>query len=167
MSRRLAGVAGLALLMACAQPAPEAEVPTVDPEAVHITSARLGHNALLEAADIDSAATFWTEDILVLAGLGSRIEGRAAMSAAFRADTGIFFRRLPDEVQVSSHWPIAWERGTWTGRSRADPDSVFMTGWYSARWIREDGRWRIQSEQFVADGCSGDACQRPLAARPD
>src|SRR5690606_11968345 len=54
-----------------------AQAPAPRTAADTISAARLAQNAMLRIGDLDSAATFWTEDIVVLAGLGARQDGRA------------------------------------------------------------------------------------------
>lgn len=130
-----------------------------------ITSARRAQNEMLRIGHLDSASTFWTDDIVVLAGLGARVDGRAALRAAFAQDNIVLYRREPEQVDVSAAWPIAFERGRWVGVLGSDTTVVLITGWYSARWLREGTRWRIQAEQFVANECHSVACAWPLAAR--
>lgn len=142
-----------------------AQAPAPRTAADTISAARLAQNAMLRIGDLDSAATFWTEDIVVLAGLGARLDGREALRAAFARDGDLLFQRTPEQVEVSRGWPLAWERGRWVGVSRRDTSAVLITGWYSARWLHEGARWRIQSEQFVANDCRAAACRWPLASR--
>lgn len=130
-----------------------------------IRTARRIHNELLRTQQLDSAETFWTDDLVVLSSLGVRFDGPAAMRNAMAGDTSVIYVRTPIDVAPSAHWPIAWERGTWVGLQRSDPSVTVLTGWYSARWLFSDERWRIQSEQFVADSCRAFACDRPLAPR--
>jgi hypothetical protein len=73
----------------------------------------------------------------------------------------VFYERVPSDIQVSKHWPLAWESGTWTGHDRTRQDSVLIRGWYSAQWVRTDAGWCIRSELFVANDCSGEACSWP------
>jgi ketosteroid isomerase-like protein len=149
---------------AAVRPGARADTTTVAGHAGTIRGARLAQNQALRAGDIDRAATFWASDIVVLAGLGARLEGIVAVRQAFATDGSVIYERTPDEIQVSDAWPIAWERGRWRGIDTAT-DSALITGWYSARWVRSDIGWRIQSEHFVADRCFGAACRWPLAAR--
>lgn len=142
-----------------------AQAPAPRTAADTITAARLAQNAMLRGGDLDSAATYWTDDVVVLAGLGARLDGRAALRAAFAQDGDVLYERTPEQIEVSRGWPLAWERGRWVGVSRRDPSVVLISGWYSARWLREGARWRIQSEQFVADDCRATACRWPLASR--
>ena len=130
-----------------------------------VIRARLEQNEMFRVRNLDSAATFWTEDIVVLAGLGARVDGRTALRAAFEKDSSILYRRTPEGVSVSTGWPLAFERGRWVGQLRSDTSVVLITGWYSARWLRVGTRWRIQAEQFVADSCHPVACSWPLVIR--
>jgi hypothetical protein len=82
------------------------------------------------------------------------------------ADSATVFRREPDRVDVSANerWPLAFESGTWTGRAARDGRPL-IRGRYAAQWIKRDGRWLIRAEVFVALGCSGDGCARPLTVQ--
>lgn len=146
-------------------PLPPVGAQAASDHAATIRAARHLHNELLRTRQLDSAATFWTEDLVVLSSLGVRFDGPAAMRDAMASDTSVIYRRTPIDVSPSSHWPIAWERGTWVGVQRSNPSVIVITGWYSARWLYDADRWRIQSEQFVADSCNGFACERQLAPR--
>ena len=130
-----------------------------------IRQARSLSNKLLRTRQFDSAATFWTSDFIALTSLGARFDGPRAMREAFAEDSGAIYLRTPIDIIPSADWPIAWERGTWVGLLRSDTTVALLTGWYSARWLYEAGRWRIQSEQFVADACRSIACSWPLAPR--
>jgi ketosteroid isomerase-like protein len=141
----------------------EAAAPTEQASAIR--AARLAQNEALRAGNIDRAAAWWTPDIFVVAGLGARVDGIAALRMAFENDRSVVYERLPDEIHVSEGWPLAWEQGRWRGYDPAAPDSALITGRYSARWVRSEFGWRIQSEHFVADRCSGTACQWPLTTR--
>jgi len=144
----------------------EAQVTSLRSASDTIAHARREQNAMIRIGNLDSAATFWTSDIVVLAGLGARVDGRAALRAAFAQDSVVLYRREPEQVEISRGWPLAWERGRWVGVFRGDTSIVLISGWYSARWLREEGRWRIQAEQFVANDCHPAACRWPLATRP-
>jgi hypothetical protein len=76
-------------------------------------------------------------------------------------DSSMVYRREPDNVEVNSHWPIAWETGTWSGYLANRSASPLLRGRYSAQWFKQDGRWRIRSELFVALDCAGVACSWP------
>ena len=142
-----------------------AEPRTATDQASVIRAARLEQNEALRTGDIDRAATWWARDIVVLAGLGARLDGIDAVRRAFTTDRSVVYERLPDEIHISDGWPLAWEQGRWRGYDAAAADSALITGRYSARWVRSEFGWRIQSEHFVADRCSGAACRWPLVTR--
>ena len=114
--------------------------------------------------DLDRVASFWTDDVVIRSGLGRVIQGPAAYRSALGADSVTVYRRDPDRVDVSGNdgWPLAFESGTWTGRSPRNGQPL-IRGRYAAQWIKRDGRWLIRSEVFVALGCAGSGCSRPLA----
>ena len=132
-------------------------------EAAAVRAARAAQNNAIAARDLDRAATYWTDDVVIRSGLGRIVPGRSSYRAAMAADTETVFRREPDRVDVSDNerWPLAFESGTWTGRS-ARTGRPLIRGRYAAQWIKRDGRWLIRAEVFVALGCSGTGCTRPL-----
>jgi ketosteroid isomerase-like protein len=138
--------------------------PQTSREAAAVRSARSAQNTAIAAHDFDRAATYWTEDVVIRSGLGRVVQGRANYHAAMAADSATVFRREPDRVDVSGNdrWPLAFESGTWTG-SRAGRQLI--RGRYAAQWIKRNGRWLIRAEVFVALGCSGEGCSRPLAVQ--
>jgi ketosteroid isomerase-like protein len=140
-------------------------VPQYSREAAAVGSARAAQNAAIAAHDLDRAATFWTEDVVIRSGLGRVVQSRASYRAAMAADTETVFRREPERVDVSDNerWPLAFESGTWTGKSARD-GHVLIRGRYAAHWIKRNGRWLIRSEVFVALGCGYGGCSRPVAA---
>lgn len=161
-------VLSLAILAAAGSVAdsqPEQQ-PSLSPrDTLAIRNARLDQNRAIRARDIDRAATYWTPDIIVLAGLGARVQGIGALKAAFVADGRIVYERIPTHIQLSDGWAIAWETGTWTGKDRTESDATLITGRYSAQWVRTDQGWKIRSELFVADRCFREACRWPLATK--
>lgn len=123
---------------------------------------RRAHNAAIARGDYAAIAGLFAEDITVRAGLGRALTGRQAYRDAFIADSAMTYLRTPDEVTVSSKWPIAYERGHWTGAPRNTDAS--LSGQYSAQWIKLRGKWFIRSEVFVALWCTGQACNWPVSA---
>ena len=66
-------------------------------------------------------------------------------------------------VPVGAMWmtglaPSAWETGSWTGYRSGQSGPALLAGRYSAQWVKQNGRWLIRSELFVALDCSGAAC---------
>ena len=137
--------------------------PQTSREAAGVRSARSAQNTAIAAHDFDRAATYWTDDVVIRSGLGRVLQGRANYRAAMAADSATVFHREPERVDVSGNdrWPLAFESGTWTGRGTRDGQPL-IRGRYAAQWIKRDGRWLIRAEVFVALGCSGDGCGRPL-----
>ena len=135
-------------------------------EAAQVRAARAAQNTAIAAHDLDRAATFWTDDVVIRSGLGQVVQGRASYRAAMAGDTETVFRREPDRVDVSDNvkWPLAFESGTWTGRGARDGRPL-IRGRYAAQWIKRDGKWLIRAEVFVALGCSGAGCNRALTVQ--
>jgi ketosteroid isomerase-like protein len=150
-------------LVACAG-APDAQASLPSPEQ-EIRAARVAQNAAIAARNADSVAAFWTEDVSVTAGLGFVLRGRAAYKGAFGHDAPMLYTRTPESIRASATWPLAWEEGTWTGTATVGQPQQSMTGRYSAQWVKEDDRWRIRAELFVALECTGAACSFPVRLR--
>jgi ketosteroid isomerase-like protein len=133
-------------------------------EAAAVRTTRTAQNTAIAQRDLDRAASYWTDDVVIRSALGRVIQGRDAYRTVLGADSATLYRRDPDRVDVSNNdrWPLAFESGTWTGR---DPRTghLLIRGRYGAQWIKRDGRWLIRSEVFVALGCAGAGCSRPLA----
>jgi ketosteroid isomerase-like protein len=140
--------------------------PQTSRDAAAVRSARSAQNTAIANHDLDRVASFWTDDVVIRSGLGRVVQGRASYRAAMAADSTTVFRREPDRVDVSGNerWPLAFESGTWTGRGTRDGRPL-IRGRYAAQWIKRDGRWLIRAEVFVALGCSGEGCSRPLTVQ--
>ena len=160
-------LAGLALVLGgslVARPAASRAKSKPD-EVAAVRAARLAQNAAIATGDLARVASFWTADVSIRAGLGRALSGRDAYLAAFVADSDMRYRRIPTEITVSTHWPLAYESGTWTGylaHSRAS-GAPLLRGRYSAQWVKSGSRWLIRSEVFVALDCAGPACDWPAA----
>ena len=152
-----AGVALFAVAQSARQPSREAAA---------VRAARSAQNTAIAGRDLDRAASYWTDDVVIRSGLGRVIQGSASYRSTLGADSATVYRREPAHVDVSDNdsWPLAFEEGTWTGRD-ARTNRPLIRGRYAAQWIKRDGRWLIRSEVFVALGCSGAGCTRPLAVQ--
>jgi ketosteroid isomerase-like protein len=129
-----------------------------------IRAVRRAQNAAIARRDLAAVAAFWTEDVTIRAGLGRALAGRQAYLAAFVADSGMRYERVPTDIVVSSQWPLAYEAGQWEGRlTDSSSDTPVLRGRYSAQWVKSRGRWLIRSEVFVALECDGPACRWPAA----
>lgn len=130
-----------------------------------VRAARAAQNEAIAACDLDAVTAFWTDDITVRRALGAPVTGRAAARAAFEPPTGaaaagprLVYRRIPQDVEVSAQWPLAFETGVWEGREGTPAGPVIIGGRFSAQWVKRDGRWLIRSEVFVALTCAGAGC---------
>ncbi len=128
---------------------------THDAEAVR--QARLEQNIAMAAGDKEKAASFWTDDVTLRRGLGASIVGKDAYCALLD-EKSIIFVREPDLIEVSPHWPLAYESGIWTAHRGSADGPTAITGRYSAQWVKREGSWLIRSEIFVALICNDDAC---------
>lgn len=129
-----------------------------------IRAARLDQNRAMAAGDPERAATHWTDDVDIRRGLGAHVQGKAAYQAIMErapvADTTLVYARETAQVEVSPHWPLAYETGRWTARA-GGKGPVLIDGRYAAQWVKRDGRWLIRGETFVALRCSGKGCETP------
>jgi ketosteroid isomerase-like protein len=127
-----------------------------------IRAARAEQNRAIAAGDADRAATFWTEDVTIRRALGQDVHGRAAyrqlIVPAGNRDSSLVYQREPGIIDVSGHFPLAFETGTWVGQLGGIGGPAMIGGRYSAQWVKRDGSWLIRSEVFVALGCSGAGC---------
>jgi hypothetical protein len=119
-----AGAALLAAVQSTRQPSREAAA---------VRAARTAQNAAIAAGDLDRAASYWTDDVVIRSALGRVIQGRATYRSTLGADSVTLYRREPERVDVSDNerWPLAFESGSWTGR---DPKSGLVAGSSSRRF---------------------------------
>ena len=128
-----------------------------------LRDARLTQNQAIAAGDLDRVASFWTDDVTVRRALGQPLSGRAAAKQALEPPatpaSRVVYQRHATAFDVSPHWPLAFETGTWEGHSGSVSGSTVIGGRYSAQWVKRDGRWLIRSEVFVALTCAGAGCE--------
>lgn len=138
-------------------PRATAQSPATD----EVRAARLAQNEAIAAGRLDSTASFWTRDVVIVSSRGEVLRGKDAYRAAFAGDSVMVYRRTPSRIETASAWPLAWEEGTWAGLRGASGPEV-IGGRYAAQWHRIDGRWLIRSEVFVALHCTGEPCAWPV-----
>jgi len=126
-----------------------------------VRAARLAQNEAIAARRLDSIASFWTRDVVIVSSRGEVLRGKDAYRAAFAGDSVMVYRRTPARIEAASAWPLAWEEGTWAGLRGAGGPEV-IGGRYAAQWHRIEGRWLIRSEVFVALHCTGEPCDWPV-----
>jgi ketosteroid isomerase-like protein len=126
-----------------------------------VRSARLAQNAAIAVHALDSVATFWTTDVVIVSSRGAVMRGKDTYRQAFAGDSVMIYVRTPVRIEAASPWPLVWEEGTWVGQQGANGPTV-IGGRYAAQWHRIDGRWLIRSELFVAVHCAGGPCRWPV-----
>lgn len=119
-----------------------------------IRSARLRQNDALARHAFDEVVKFWTDDVTICRGLGAQLAGKAAYRKLVEENrsgpNAIAYQRLPDAIEASSLWPLAFETGRWEGHLGGIDGPVVISGRYSAQWVKRAGQWLIRSEVFVA-----------------
>ena len=166
----------LGALGACAGSPRPASSPVTTPSAAEggearaVREARAAQNRPIAALDTAAVASFWTEDVEIRRGLGVLVTGRDAYKRLFNPDSGavargeeLIYQREPTSVEVSAHWPLAYETGVWVGHlGRADGPAL-IGGRYAAQWVKRGERWLIRGEVYVALSCSGAGCASAAA----
>ena len=120
------------------------------PDQAAIRTARLAQNAAIVAHDLDKIASYWTDNVIIQRGLGLQVAGKDAYLKLFRDDgpgPAVLYQRIPDSIEVSPDWPLAFESGHWEGTLNGH---VLFRGKYSAHWVKRAGHWLIRGEVYVA-----------------
>jgi ketosteroid isomerase-like protein len=125
-----------------------------------IKQVRLAQNAAIAAHRIDEIASYWTDDVSICRALGAQLSGKAAYRQLFVEDDPknpnvIVYVRTPNDIEVSSHWELAFETGVWSGHIGSAEGPVALGGRYSAQWVKRNGHWLIRSEVYVALNAAG------------
>ena len=132
-------------------------------EAAAIKAARLQQNAAIAAFQPETVASYWTDDVTICRGLGIQVAGKAAYRKLFEDDqhstSPIVYQRLPDTIEVSPVWPLAYESGVWAGHLGTAAGPVVISGRYSAQWVKRGARWLIRGEVYVALAGAGAGLQ--------
>lgn len=133
-----------------------------------IRAARSISNAAIVRKDVETIASFWTDEIHVLGSMSRQLSGVQAnrqfyeTQFASRPDTS--YARTPVTVQVMATWKVALETGEWVATWTDADGPVRVGGSYMAQWLQSTTGWRIQGEIYVPTSCIGGAyCeQHPL-----
>lgn len=104
--------------------------------------------------NMDLVEQFWTADVTMRRALGQAITGKAEYRKMLEPDANststITYQRKTTFVEVSTHWPLAYEDGRWSGYVGGVNGERVISGRYGAQWVKRDGQWLIRSEVFVA-----------------
>ena len=107
-------------------------------------------NRLIAAHDAARLRPHMTEDIVVIVGDGSMIEGLDAVIAAFAvqfADKAfIAYVRTTETVEIAVDRQRASETGRWVGQWKG---GVEMSGVYMAAWRERRGQWLLERELYI------------------
>jgi ketosteroid isomerase-like protein len=139
--------------------------PSANPAEQAIRAARQAQNEAIARADFDAVARHWTADVTIRRALGHAVDGaedaRRVLEQAAQRRPALVYARQPAVVQVSGHWPLAYEEGTWSACLATDRLRPIQSGRYAAQWVCRDGRWLIRSEVFVALEGAGPGLEVP------
>jgi hypothetical protein len=65
-------------------------------------------------------------------------------------------------VRIYEPWGMASEQGRWMGSWTDTDGKIRVGGIYFAKWRRRNGTWRIESETYVPETCTGGSyCRTP------
>jgi uncharacterized protein (TIGR02246 family) len=132
---------------------------TGGPDARSIRALREQSNQAIARHDTGGIGAIFAPAVVVVTSTSSVSVGRAAnleaFAAMFAARPDVIYRRTPVEVRIEPRWRMAAEQGHWTGRWTDAAGTVSINGSYFAKWREIDGAWRIESETFVPDRCTG------------
>lgn len=134
---------------------------TGGPDAREIRRLRESSNAAIARHDSAGFGAILAPNFTIVTSYSAHEDGRDAnvrsMAQTFRTRPDVVYRRTPEDVSVFAPWGMASERGTWAG-SWTDADGpVLVGGSYFAKWRRVGGAWRVESETYVPERCSGGA----------
>lgn len=124
----------------------------MDSDEAAIRAARSTQTAAIASGDYATVVQYWTEDITVRRALGQSVNGIAEALAALTPspDAPLVYQREATAIDVSPHWPLAFEEGRWSGHPGTIQSAPTIGGRYAAQWVKENGRWLIRAEVFVA-----------------
>lgn len=130
-------------------------------DVAEIRRLRESSNAAIARHDTAGIGAILAPQLVVVSSNSAQSIGRQAMldrfAQQFAARADVTYRRTPRDVRVFAAWGMASEAGEWTG-SWTDPDGkLSLGGRYFAKWRKLDGSWRVESETYVPEYCTGGA----------
>jgi len=147
---------------AYASEAPAESCESFEGAALDIVDARGRFNTAIRDSDIDAVREALAKRVILITGSGSEVFiGRDSQlkiwSQDFADDTSLLYVRTPRCISLSGILPIAMERGSWRGAIASDALN-HVSGEYSAKWRKVNGRWAIEAETYLTTNCGGSLC---------
>jgi ketosteroid isomerase-like protein len=127
-----------------------------------VRAAREQSNRAITQHDIKAFEQTLSPDFVMVRGSSAFVPSKAAyvklFAEGFADPKAITYRRITDQVEVSSAAPLAAEHGHWVG---LNPDgTTAYKGTYLAMWRWTKDRWLLRSELYVVLACEqGPACR--------
>jgi ketosteroid isomerase-like protein len=112
-------------------------------------------NRLIAAHDAARLRPHLTDDMVLIAGDGTLIQGADAVVAAFAgqfADPAfVAYVRTTDTVEFATDGRRAAETGRWVGTWKAEigKAGIEISGVYMAAWREDRGQWLLERELYV------------------
>lgn len=127
---------------------------------------RASSNAAIARHDTAGFGAILAPNFSIVSSYSNHESGRdthvSSIAATFASRPTVVYVRTPDEVRVYAPWEMASERGHWTGTWTDGQDRIRITGSYFAKWRKVGGAWRVESETYVPEACTGGAyCATP------
>ena len=128
-----------------------------------IRNLRMQSNDAIARHDADALKSFLHENYVISVSNGSiersRDEHVRSFAGFFSRFADGLFIRTPEEIVISSAYPLAIEHGTWSGSRTGENGQLDNGGQYTAAWKKTADGWKIYSELFVALFCRGADCK--------
>ena len=117
-----------------------------------IRAARADQSAAIASGNFKDVANYWTDDITVRRAFGQSVSGVAEALAALTPDSEapLIYQREAISVEISQSCLLAFEEGRWSGHPGSAQTAPVIAGRYAAQWVKQNGRWLIRAEVFVA-----------------
>lgn len=145
MRKSILFTCGLLVLAACTQ-----NVPPADPSA--ITSRSDAWEAALNAGDIDTLVSMYTDDARVMPPNGPMTTGSAAVRESFGGMIAAGFTGTLTSVETRIAGDIGYNVGTF---ELTTGDGTTATGKFVETWERgDDGTWRISNDIWNDDAAA-------------
>jgi ketosteroid isomerase-like protein len=131
-----------------------------------IRDRRASSNAAIARHDTAGIGAVLAEDVVVVTSNSIHGVGRSTnlqrFADQFRTRPDVIYERTPDQVRIYEPWGMASESGRWVGSWTDTDGKIQISGIYFAKWRLRNGSWRIESETYVPERCSGGAYCRTM-----